>query len=170
MLPPPLRAVLVHSPLCLHYTNARGMGTIVGAPVCDLSGEVPPGPPPKRSFPEGSGKRIVFQSDSFRSPTVVLHDPFSTTPYSLTHRLFPFRDYDCCFRVPRCRSHRSRGTCAADALSGVAIRRTSNGRRVPPSATDPSVAGNRLSHLENSFCTHHRERRTSKATLHRARR
>ena len=126
-------------------TNARGMVALVGAPVVYLSSEVPPEPPPKRSFPEGSGKRNVFQSDSFRSPTVVLHDPFSTTPYSLTHRLFPFRDYGCCFRVPRCRSHRSRGTCAADALRGDAIRRTSFGRRLPPSTTGLSVAGDLFS-------------------------
>ena len=81
----------------------------------------------------GLGKRIVFQSDSvvwrekssLKSPTVVLPDPFSTTPYSLTHRLFPFRDYGCCFQVPWCRSHRSRGTCATDALRRDATRRTS---------------------------------------------
>ena len=73
-------------------TNARGMVALLGVPVVCLSREVPPEPPPKRSFPEaeGSGKRNVFRSDSFRSPTVVLHDPFSTTPYSLLTVCFPF--------------------------------------------------------------------------------
>ena len=46
----------------------------------------------------GSGKRNVFQSDSvvwrdkssLKSPTMVLPDPFSTTPYSLLTVCFPF--------------------------------------------------------------------------------
>jgi len=44
----------------------------VGVPVVYLSREVPPEPPPKRSFPEGLGKRIVFQSDSCEVQQVVL--------------------------------------------------------------------------------------------------
>ena len=39
----------------------------------------------------------------------------------LTHRLFPFRDYGCCFRVP----------CATDAPRRDAIRRTSVRRTLP---------------------------------------
>ena len=62
----------------------------VGVPVVYLSREVPPEPPPKRSFPEGLGKRIVFQSDSFWSPTSGPPDPFSTTPYSPLTVCFPF--------------------------------------------------------------------------------
>ena len=136
-------------------------GGPVGAPVCDLSRGVPPEPPPKRSFPEGAGKRIVSQQSdsvvwrdksSLKSPTVVLPDPFSTTPYSLTHRLFPFRDYGCCFRVPRCRSHRSRGTCGERTpLRRDAIRRTSFGRHSPSSTTGLSVAVDLFSLEISSF-------------------
>ena len=176
---PPVRAVLGQSPLSIQRRTPEVWWPSPGLRLCIFRVGCPPGPPTKRSFPGGGGKENCFSIrlgcstrllSSFTSPTMALPGPFSTTPYSPLTVCFPFGITVCGFLVPRCRSHRSRGTCAAGALSGVAIRRTSNGRRVPPSAADPSVAGSRLSHLEVSFCTHHRERRTSKAALHRQRR
>ena len=47
----------------------------------------------------GSDETFIFVQEPMYLSTVVLPDPFSTTPYSLTHRMFPFRD-GCCFQVP----------------------------------------------------------------------
>ena len=116
-------------PLTVVYpkTNARGMVALAGAPVVCLSGGVPNRAAAEAFVPRWGGKEncfpIRFVPESGLGSSS--QDPFSTTPYSLTHRLFPFRDYGCCFRVPWCRSHRSRSTCATDALRRDAILRTS---------------------------------------------
>ena len=126
---PPFRAVLGHSPLCLHYTNARGMVACVGAPVVYLSGGVPTRAAAEAFVPRWGREREMFSNQIHVEPTSGPPNPFSTTPYSLLTVCFPFGITVGCFRVPRCRSHRSRGTCATDALRGDAIRRTSFERR-----------------------------------------
>ena len=124
---PPFRAVLGHFTVVSPLHERPGYGGPAGAPVLCLSGGVPNRAAAEAFVPRWGGKEncfpIRFVPESGLGSSS--QDPFSTTPYSLTHRLFPFRDYGCCFRVPWCRSHRSRGTCATDALRRDAIRRTS---------------------------------------------
>ena len=164
---PPLCAVLGHSPLSIQRRTPEVWWPSSGFRLCIFRERYRQSR--HRSVRSLRGRerecfpiRFVQESNS-GPPRSVLYSAVLAS-----HRLFPFQDYGCCFRVPWCRSHRSRGTCAADALRGDAIRRTSFGRHSPPSTTGLSVAGDLFSLEISSF--HRRSCRRRRRPLSKRRR
>jgi len=106
---PPFRAVLGHSPLCLHYTNARGMVACVGAPVVYLSGGVPTRAAAEAFVPRWGREREMFsnqinvESNKWSSQSVLYNAVLAT------HRLFPFRDYGWLLSGPMCDGRSPKG-------------------------------------------------------------